>query len=359
MTYFYRLFESNDGGGAGFDEDPISFGEAFGVNPDGSPYVAPEPTPDPPPVPTPDPEPTPPATPEPPDPTPPGENGAGNTPGDATPPAGETPDQVVERLYGGKYKTVEELEKAHKELTAAWDGRGPQAKPQATPEPEPPAEPPRPLFKGDLTEVANEEQLFRWVRTDPEAAAMFAMANSERMAQDTFDTVMDAWVAQQPFKAMARITEWNNQVLREEIAERQAAQDQAYMEQVADRGIDEALAEMPLMAEHQHDLGVFIEQNPQLEQMVAAARNPGELKNALQAIFYMMVGPQLAQQVLESQVAARVTEEQRAAAEAAAAAAAGKATTITRNSAPPPSNEQEYGDMIRDMVLNPSGKKSA
>jgi len=348
---FFRVyFQSDPGGGAGdngFDEDPISFGEAFGINPDGSPYEAPEPEPEPPPAP---PEPEPPAAPPPPDPTPPGEADDGAV----TPPAGETPDQVVERLYAGKYKTVEELERGYQEANKLLSQRGQQQEP-------PPAEPeapPKMLFKGDINEIVNEEQLFKWAQTDPEAAAMFAMQNHERMDQPTFDTVMDAWVAQQPFKAIAQIQSWQADILREEFAERQAVQDHAYMEQVADQGIEAALAEMPLMAEHQHDLGVYIEQNPQLNNMITAARTPGELKQALHAIFYMMAGPKLAQQALEMQVAQRVTEEQRVAAEAEAAAAVGKASTITRNSAPPPSNEQEYGDLIRDMVLHPGGKKA-
>lgn len=350
---FFRIyFNSDEGGGGGFDDDPISFGEAFGINPDGSKYEA-------------DPAD---ADADPPDPTPSGGDGSDAEPGDATTPpaapadgdaapAGETPDQLVERLYAGKYKSVEELEKAHRELTARFDGRDPKADQQ------PPVEKPVPLFKGDVSEIKTQADLFSWAESDPEAAAMWTMENHERLSEAQVNSVMDNWIASQPWKAMQEIHAWQTQMMRDEFAERQAIQDMHYTKSMRDQGIEMAIKEQPLLQEHSQELGQFIKANPHLNQMVEGAQTAEEVKGALHAIFYMMAGPKLSQQALEAQVAARVKAEEKAKKDAekqaAADAAAATATTIGRNTATPPGGDDsdEYTKAMQEKILNPSGRR--
>lgn len=331
--YFRVFYESNDGGGTGLAEDEmVSFGEAFGINPDGTEYVAePEPDPDPTPPTPPAPEPEPQVTPEP------------------TPPGEEPPPEPT--LYAGKYKTVEEMEKAYQELQREFSKRQ-AAPPEPTPEPTPePA--PKPLFKGEVSEITNEAQLYELATSDPEAAAMFAMENHARLNEDQFNTVMNAWIAQQPFKAIQTMHAWQAELMREEFAERGRVQEEAYVNDMRDKAIDAAVAEQPLLAEYADQLGDYIAEHPQLTQMVDGARTVAELSSAIQAIFFMMAGPQLSKQALEAQVAARVNQQTAEEAAAAAAAATQSASSLQRNTAAPPSDEQEYGDALRDMVLNP------
>lgn len=335
MTYFRRFMNSDESGGGG--DEMISFGEAFGVNPDGSKW---------------EPEPDEPAADDPP---PEGGEGVATDPPStdpvATPASTETPGEAVERLFGGKYKSVEELEKAHKELTTAWDSRGPATPPPAEQPPEPKAPP---LFKGDIGEIKTEADLYQAAANDPEGAAMFAMENHERLSQEQLDTVMNNWLSVQPWKAMQTISAWNTQMMRDEFADRQRVQDEAYINRVRDDGIEAAVKELPMLKDYGDDLSEYIESNPKLSAMVDAAQTPGEVKDALTAIFFMMAGPKLAQQALEAQVAAKVQAASAAEASAAAAANTGKAQTISRNTAPPPGqSEDDYDEKIRQMILNP------
>lgn len=337
------VMESNGGGGGG-SEEPIPFGEAFGINPDGSPYEAPaaDPTPDPDPTPTPDPTPEPGAPADPPADPP-------------AAPAGETPDQQVARLFAGKYKTVEEMERGYKELERTFssrpaDGQQPGAQPVAE-------APKMPLFKGDTAEIKTEADLYGWAAADPEAAAMFAMENHDRLNPEQLDTVMNNWIANQPWKATQTILAWNTQMMRDEQAESRRVQDEHYFNQIRDTGIEQAIAKQPLLQQHAKELGEYIEANQHLMQMVDGAKTAEEVSNALTAIFYMYAGPQIASQALEHRVALEVaeTERKRLEKEAATAAAAnvGRATSISRNTAPPPSDGADYDEQIRDRILNP------
>lgn len=322
------------------DEDPIPFGEAFGINPDGTPYEPPPAEPEPP---------AEPATPEPP---------AEPAPAEPAPAEGEeTPAEAVERLYGGKYKSVEELEKAHKELTAAWDRRDPQQQP---PPPEPEKPKPSPLLMGEVSEIKTQADLYAWAEADPEAAANWAMENHEALKQEQLDAVMNNWIAQQPWKAITTVQQWNAQILRDEFSERQAVQDAAYTNGMRDQGILAALAVEPMMAQYQEQLSEFIQGKPQLNALVEAARTADELRDALVASFYAMAGPQIARQAMESQVERQVREqkeaEARAEAEAAAEKKTSRASTISRNTAPPPGAVEDQDQAIRDFILA-GGKK--
>jgi len=334
------------------DEDPISFGEAFGQNPDGTPYEAEE-------VEVEDDgdadlsaSPLEEAEPEPP---PSGEDATGTG-------GRETAEEKAERLFANKYKSVEELEKgygeADKKLQQLLAERQ-QWQRQAQPEPEPePEEAPRPLFKGDTAEIKTEADLYNWAAADPEAAAMFAMQNHERLDPRQMDDVMNNWIAAQPWKATTTIQAWQTQMLREEFAEQRALADAHVIDQIRDAGIKQAIADQPLLEEHSQELGEYIEANPHLNQMVEGARTAAEVTNALHAIFYMMVGPKLATQVLESQVEARVkaeaAAERKAKREAEAAASASRATSISRNTAPPPggATDEAYDKRVQQMILD-------
>jgi len=350
MTYFRRYMQTDEGGGGGFEDDgePVPFGEVFGINPDGSPYEAEEA------------DSTPPADPAP---TPAAPEAPAEAP-DPAPRPGETPSEAAERIFAGKYKSVDELEKgygeADKKLQELLRERQQWQQQQQKPEE---AEPSKPLFKGNITEIQSEAQLEAWAVTDPEAAALFAMEHHDRIDQDMVDKVCNHWIASQPMKAISTITAWNAQILREEFAEQRQLADQHALGQIRDQGIDLAIKEQPLMQGYTEQLGEFIERNEPLARIVEAATSPDQLSKALQAAFFVMAGPQLSQDALTAKVAAEVKAQEKAQREAKAAAEAEAAraavTTTTRNTGVPstPDGDDAYGDAIRSKILNPGASR--
>lgn len=345
--YFRRYFQSDPGGGG--DDDPdamISFADAFGVDPVTGEKVEPTPAPDPTPDPTPAPDPTP-------DPTPPGEPG---TPASepATPPdpalkPGETPKEAAERIFAGKYKTPDDLERGYQELQREFSKLKNQ---QPAPVEEPP---PVPLFKGETAEIKTEQDLFTWAQADPEAAAMWAMGEHGRMSPETLNTVMNHWIASSPWQATTAIHAWQAQMLREEFAEQRQLAEQHALGQIRDAGIELAVQEQPLMADYGDELSDFIDKNETLGKLVEAATTPQQLSKALQAAFFVMAGPKLSEQALTAKVAAEVKAAAKAERDAKAAEEASKAVTTTRNTGVPqaPDGDDAYGDAMRDAVLNP------
>lgn len=342
MTYFRTYHQVDSGSGAGFDDDPISFAEAFGVNPDGSAYEAPE-------VDESDPTPLP----EPPSPEPSAGDSGGSEP---EPPA--TPPSEPQPEWAARFKTPEDIWKSYRELETKFSQRAPE-QPQQPQQAEPPRVPIRP---GDApSEIKTEADLYGWASTDPKGAAMFAIEERDRLTEEQFNTVMNNWYAHSPFEAHQTWAAAQNQYLQERMDERQALQDAHYLHQVRDQGIEQAIKELPMLQEYAVELGEFIEKNPALNAMVEGGKTPEEIKNALHGIFYMMAGPKLATQVLEQKVSRQVADaeaRQRAEEEAAAAAQrTQKAGSIRRNTAAPPTTPDAQDDAIREMILNPSGAR--
>lgn len=357
MSYFRRYFQADPGGGGGEDDgEPIPFGEAFGVNPDGTPYEAPTPDPTPEPTPDPTPDPTPSGTPE-------SDDAGGSGDGPVVKP-GETPAEAAERIFAGKYKSVEDLEKGYSEADKKLQQLLAERQQwQRQQEQEPEAEPPKPLFKGNTTVIESEQQLEEWAVADPEQAALFAMREHERIDPELVDKVCNHWIASQPMKAISTITAWQSQILREEWQEQRQLADQHALGQIRDSGIDLAVKELPLMQGYMEELGEFIEQHESLGRIVEAATSPEQLSKALQAAFFVMAGPRLSEQALTAKVAAEVKEQEKAerAAKAAAEAEAARAsaTTTTRNTGVPgtPDGEDAYGDAIRAKILDPGAAR--
>lgn len=319
--------------GAGFDEDPISFGEAFGINPDGSAYEAP-PAPDPTPEPAPEPEPS--------------SDGSGDPGAEPADPSAE-PEPTEWEKRG--LKTTEDVWKSYRELETRFSQRDSQAPAPAQETPPPAPAPSVPLFKGEVSDIKTEADLYNWAAADPASAALFAMENHERLNAEQLNNVMDNWLAREPWKAISHISSWNLQMARDEFAERQAVQDAHYLDTMRDSGIKAAIAEQPMLKEYQHQLGEFIEQNPKLQQMVDAARTADELKQALHGIFYMMSGPKIATQLLEAQVTQQLADKAAADAAAAAEATTQRATSMNRNTAAPPGENDTLDDAIRAKIL--------
>lgn len=328
-----------------FDEEPISFGEAFGINPDGTPYEAP----------TPDPtnggddaaDDSAPATES--DATTAGTDESSDAPdAPADAPAAPTETEWTKRGFeAGDF--TERGWKTYRELETKFSQTRPA---EATPAPE--AAPAVPLFKGEVGEIKTEADLYNWAAADPEQAALFAMANHERLNEEQLNNVMDNWLARQPWKAQTTIRAWDRQMYQDDLNERQRTQDEHYVNNVRETGIAAAITELPMLNDYRQELGAYIESHPQLAQLVDGAKTADELKSALHGAFYMMAGPKLAAQALEAQVAKQVQAAQAAEAETTTQTNGKKAQSMSRNTAVPATNTED--DAIRDLILNSKRK---
>ena len=76
-------------------------------------------------------------------------------------------------------------------------------------------------------EPENEEQLIGWAERDPGAAAQWAIANSNRVPEETVNGLWDHWFERKPTEAMAWYTQQQTQQIRQEYeAELEALREQ-------------------------------------------------------------------------------------------------------------------------------------
>lgn len=280
---------------------------------------------------------------------------------------GESGEDVQDRLYAKKYRTVEELERGYEELSRAWDSRGQQrpAEQQQQQQPGQQEQPaPKPLFSGEIgpDDIKTEDDLIKAAQANPEQAAMWAMREHERLKPEQLDMVMNNWIAHQPWKAISTIQAWQHAVIREEIDERQALVDARYINQIRDEGVAEARRMEPTFGENEGELRDYIEQNPQLGQMIDACRTSEELTNALVGVYYMMIGPKATRELVELRTArdaaAAAQQERKEQEQAAASERTRRAATPMRSLAEPPGAAADDAKAVQDWILSHSRKSN-
>lgn len=345
--WFYRLFEANDDGGM------ASFEEVFGRPPEEA-FNRPNPFDG---LGDDDEEPLAPGDVVP---DPPADDDEGDEDEDETEEYDDTPAlaewevEMGKRFAPGTF--TEDGWKAFRSLETEFSRRSPAAPPA----PEAPAPAPTPLL-GSVAKIETEEQLYNEAAAKPREVAMWAIDNQEILSPEQYENVMNIWFASNPhqyqmFWQRAQIDGVMGMV--QEQFQHETAQQ---MEQARDEGLKAAITENPLINEHRQQLGQYMLANPHLNDWVNSLRSKAEVKSAVEAVFYMMAGPELGRQVVEHKAAseaARIESERVAAeAETAAAAAAGAARTPRRSAQPrkPAADAQlsdeEYAKGMQDYLL--------
>lgn len=353
--WFYRLYRSEEGGGL------ASFEEAFGRPPSEAftgRNVEPSFTQDPPA--DPDDEETPPAAGAPAD-DPDGDEGDGAAPGEGE--EGEGDDELADwqqemAARGFEPDAFNEVGwRTYRNMEIAFSQRTPAAEEPVVEETPPP---PRPL--GGVAEIQTEEQLYGEAQTRPRETAMWALENRERLSDEQYNNVMNMWFVSNPneyqeFRERALI-----QGMLEHVGERFQHETAFQMDQARDAGINMALAESPLIEQYRQPLGQYLKDNAHLNDWINNLRSPAEVKSAIEAVFYMMAGPELGRMVVEQKAAAeaaRIEAETAEGENGAAADTAAASARTTRRSATPRSSvpgqqlsDEEYAKGIQDKILN-------
>lgn len=136
-----------------------------------------------------------------------------------------------EELILGKFKSVDDMVEAYKNLESHSTQTNQrlselEALLQEEDDDEEPVAAWGATFSGEPT---NEEQLIGWAERDPGAAAQWAIANSNRVPEETVNGLWDHWFERKPTEAMAWYTQQQTQQIRQEYE----AELNALREQVA------------------------------------------------------------------------------------------------------------------------------
>lgn len=136
-----------------------------------------------------------------------------------------------EELILGKFKSVDDMVEAYKNLESHSTQTNQrlselEALLQEEDDDEEPVAAWGATFSGEPT---NEEQLIGWAERDPGAAAQWAIANSNRVPEETVNGLWDHWFERKPTEAMAWYTQQQTQQIRQEYE----AELDALREQVA------------------------------------------------------------------------------------------------------------------------------
>lgn len=136
-----------------------------------------------------------------------------------------------EELILGKFKSVDDMVEAYKNLESHSTQTNQrlselEALLQEDDDDEEPVAAWGATFSGEPT---NEEQLIGWAERDPGAAAQWAIANSNRVPEETVNGLWDHWFERKPTEAMAWYTQQQTQQIRQEYE----AELDALREQVA------------------------------------------------------------------------------------------------------------------------------
>lgn len=276
----------------------------------------------------------------------------------------ETPAEEAARLFAGKYKNADELEKAYLQLQQKF-GRGEHLQEQPAEEELAPEEPPaswRAHNYDALGEIPTEglsrkqqEQLVDLMQEDPRAAAMWALRNSHLLSDEEMAAVQGHWAANdrwrydQFWREQTALAERARQ--EEELAPRMETVDmQRRME-----GRDLAFAEVPLMQQHVEEFKTWLEERPQIDEHLGSLHDPAQIKEALKATFRQFYGEFAEQREIEA-----AAERERLAAEEAAAAEAGRqaqqrARTATRTAPTQPQGAGASDDDIRAAIRGARG----
>lgn len=235
------------------------------------------------------------------------------------------------------------------------------ADPEPTPPAEEPAAPPRPLL-GSVAEIQTEEQLYNEAQGRPREVAMWAIDNQERLSPEQYENVMNIWFASNPHQYQMFWRQVDAQGLMGVVEEKFSHETAHQVETARDQGLKQALTENPLINQYRQQLGQYMQANPHLNDWVNNLRTTAEVKSAVEAVFYMMAGPELGRQVVENkaaQEAARLEAEAAAAENGEQAEGTAAAARTPRRSArprPPASQasmpDDEYAAGIQNKILN-------
>lgn len=279
--------------------------------------------------------------------------------GDDAPALAEWEAEMQKRFAPGTF--TEEGWKAYRNMEALVSRRIGEPDPGAAAPPAEPTPPPRPLL-GQVAEIQTEEQLFNEAQARPREVAMWAIDNQERLSPEQYETVMNIWFASNPHQYQMFWSRAQIDGVMGMVEEKFSHETAHQVENARNDGLKAALADNPLIEQYKPQLGQYMIANPHLNDWVNNLRTSAEVKSAVEAIFYMMAGPELGKQVVENkaaQEAARLEAERLAAeAEAENVAATGAARTQRRSArARPPASgaalsDDEYAAGIQDKILN-------
>lgn len=286
----------------------------------------------------------------------PGDDDDDDDDGSGNPPAtlAEWETEMQKRFAPGTF--TEEGWKAYRNMEQLVSRRAPEPEPAPTPPPPTPV----PLL-GSVAEIQTEEQLYNEAAAKPREVAMWAIDNQERLSPEQYENVMNIWFASNPHQYQTFWSQINNQGVIGMVQEQFQHETAQQMEQARDEGLKAALSDNPLIEQYRQPLGQYIVANPHLREWIDSLRTKGEVKSAVEAIFYMMAGPELGKQVVEHKAAteaARLEAERVAAEEAAAADTSAAAARTPRRSAaarrPPGAaiSDDDYAKGIQDKILN-------
>ena len=135
-------------------------------------------------------------------------------------------------LLLGKFKSADDMAEAYQNLEREFT----QARQRATDlesllQDDSPEEDARPVWNSSFSggNPTNEEELVSWAQNDPGAAAQWAIANNDRVPEETVKAVWEHWFEQKPTDAMA----WYTHQQSQSVAQQYEAELASLREQIA------------------------------------------------------------------------------------------------------------------------------
>lgn len=177
---------------------------------------------------------------------------------------------VEDELLLGKFKTSEDMAVAYQNLEREFT----QARQRATDlesllddEPDETVPAWNAAFNGNAPQ--NETELVGWAENDPGAAAQWAIANGERVGQDTVTTLWEHWFEVKPTEAMAWYTTQQTQTIASQYEDRIAELQQQIAplrdqqtQNLFESSIDSLEAQIPDLADYSEKIQQYIDNIP-------------------------------------------------------------------------------------------------
>jgi hypothetical protein len=259
---------------------------------------------------------------------------------ETAPEAPQTPQETPpeERLYAGKYKSADDLEKGYNELLGKLSSTRP-AEPQQY---QPPADP-----LAGLPPHIDEQTLGRVQQAfeqNPGETALYLAQNEQFFGKKLVDEAWAAWMNADPrgfatYQRQAAQYEWEQQ-----RAQQQAPIEQYTYQQISNSAVAEAGQGIPDWEQYKPLIWDAIEQNPHIEQYVkSVTHDPAQLAQAIQWVYGVVKGNEYVQQLRAQPQQGQETpavDSQKA-----------RARTETRSTAPPEQNASR-DKALQDMILN-------
>jgi hypothetical protein len=203
--------------------------------------------------------------------------------------AGEEAEEAVEApLIFGKYKSVEDAEKAYKELERQFHAQQQQPEEEEAEEEE--DDDPFGLWGTALGNDEAQQLAQRMIDRPQEAQAIFeyVQANQGQFGQagaEITSQMFALWNAQDPFSAQSWIADQRLAAYQEQIQQQQSPIQAHYTQQMASMAVHRATAELPRFAEFKDQIMETI-QSPNMQAFLAAnpeyASDPQKMFEVLQ-----------------------------------------------------------------------------